>query len=304
MGIVNSLRTTARFLNTHPLARRNRIAAWSRYLRWQIGARVLGQPVIMPFANGARFIAEPGAVGLTGNIYCGLHEFQDMAFLLHFLRPEDIFYDVGANVGSYTLLASAAAGAKTICFEPIPSTFAKLTANVRINNVEALVNAQNIGVGNRDETKYFTSNLDTVNRVALDTDSSQAGRLEVKVRPLDAFSATTPPTLIKIDVEGFETEVLYGARQTLSHPALKGLIVELGEGGKRFGHDKTEIETFIRERGFAPYSYDPLTRKLTSSSDRGAMRAGGDNKLFLRELGFVQERVLSAPEISVVGYRI
>ncbi|WP_077381240.1 FkbM family methyltransferase [Mesorhizobium prunaredense] len=273
-------------------------------MRWQIGARLLGQPVIMPFANGARFIAEPGAVGLTGNIYCGLHEFHDMAFLLHFLRSGDVFYDVGANVGSYTLLASAAAGAKTICFEPIPSTFAKLIANVRVNNAEGLVNAQNIGVGNRDETKYFTSNLDTVNRVALDTDSSDAGRLEVKVRTLDSFSATTPPTLIKIDVEGFETEVLDGARQTLSHPELRGMIVELNEGGKTFGHDNADIEAFIRERGFAPYSYDPFTRKLTPYIEARAQDAVADNKLFLRDVNFVSERVSQAAAISVVGFHI
>ena len=45
-----------------------------------------------------------GMTGATGNVYCGLHEFEDMALVLHALRPRDLFVDVGANVGSYTVL--------------------------------------------------------------------------------------------------------------------------------------------------------------------------------------------------------
>lgn len=55
--------------------------------------------------------------GATGNIYVGLHEFEDMAFLLHVLRRTDLFVDVGANIGSYTILAGGAAGAKLLLNE-------------------------------------------------------------------------------------------------------------------------------------------------------------------------------------------
>jgi thymidylate synthase len=61
--------------------------------------------------------------GATGNIYAGLHEFEDMAFLLHLLRSEDMFADVGSNIGSYTILASGVVGAKSVAFEPVPSTY-------------------------------------------------------------------------------------------------------------------------------------------------------------------------------------
>ncbi len=57
--------------------------------------------------------------GATGNIYAGLHEFDDMAFFLHLLRPEDMFADVGSNIGSYTILASGVVGAKSVAFEPV-----------------------------------------------------------------------------------------------------------------------------------------------------------------------------------------
>lgn len=54
--------------------------------------------------EGARLMVRNGMTGATGNIYCGLHEFTDMSFVLHLLRPDDLFVDVGANIGSYTVL--------------------------------------------------------------------------------------------------------------------------------------------------------------------------------------------------------
>ena len=71
--------------------------------------------------------------GATGNIYAGLHEFNDMAFCLHLLRSGDLFVDVGANIGSYTVLASKVAGANSITLEPVPQTFERLKRNVNIN---------------------------------------------------------------------------------------------------------------------------------------------------------------------------
>ena len=52
--------------------------------------------------------------GATQNIYCGLQEFEEMAFLLHFLRKDDLPLDIGANIGSYTILAASSVGARTM----------------------------------------------------------------------------------------------------------------------------------------------------------------------------------------------
>ena len=87
------------FLATHPLTKHRRLPAMARVLRWQIASRI--KEVIVHWIGGTRLAARRGMTGLTGNIYAGLHEFADMAFLLHFLRPSDLFADVGANVGSY-----------------------------------------------------------------------------------------------------------------------------------------------------------------------------------------------------------
>jgi hypothetical protein len=113
MGFVS----TARFIIDHPLSRGRKLANLSRFARWQIAARVARGPVAVQFVNSAQLFAIPGMAGATGNVYVGLHEFADMSFVLHFLRPNDLFVDVGANIGSYTVLASAAVGANCVSFE-------------------------------------------------------------------------------------------------------------------------------------------------------------------------------------------
>jgi hypothetical protein len=90
------------FLATHPLTKHRRLPAMAGTAMGQIASRFQDE-VIVHWIGGTRS-ARRGMTGLTGNIYAGLHEFADMAFLLHFLRPSDVFADVGANVGSYTNL--------------------------------------------------------------------------------------------------------------------------------------------------------------------------------------------------------
>jgi hypothetical protein len=84
----------------HPLTKNQRVAAYMRWLRWQVGSRITPGSTVVDFAGGTRLLAKPGMTGATGNIYCGLHECHDMGFLLHFLRKDDLFLDVGANIGS------------------------------------------------------------------------------------------------------------------------------------------------------------------------------------------------------------
>ena len=109
-GFPFSFLRALRFILGHPLNRGRRGAAMVRYLRWQVGARLLPGAALVPFVNETKLLATPGMTGVTGNIYCGLAEFDDMAFVLHMLRADDLFVDVGANVGAYALLAGGCPG--------------------------------------------------------------------------------------------------------------------------------------------------------------------------------------------------
>ena len=227
--------------------------------------------------------------GATGNIYCGLHEFEDMALVLHALRPDDLLVDIGANVGSYTMLGGAA-GAQVLAVEPIPDTFAWLKRNIAVNGLDARVVALNLGLGRDEGQLRFTRGLDTVNHV-LEAGESADDVIEVPVCTLDKVLEGRRPTLIKIDVEGYETEVLAGAGQALANPGLMAVIMELNGSGMRYGFDEMALHRDLLGRGFATYRYHPLERALEPL--HGA-QSGSGNTVYVRDAALLAERVRTA----------
>lgn len=281
----------------HPVNAGQARAALSRLVRWQVTSRLAPGPVLVDWVEGARFLARRGETGLTGNIYTGLHEFPDMAYVLHVLRPDDLFVDVGANAGSYTLLACAARGARGIAFEPVPRTYQRLLDNLRLNQLGERVAALNMGAGNEDGELAFTAGEDTMNH-ALAAGETAAAAVTVPVMRLDTALRSMAPALLKIDVEGFEQPVLEGARATLADPALHSVIMELNGSGARYGFDEAHLLQLMLDAGFGTYAYDPATRQLANLGGRN--RAEG-NTLFVRDLPRVTELLRSAPAFTVYG---
>jgi hypothetical protein len=89
------------------------LSALGRFAAWQIASR-LRPEIEFEWIEGAKLIVRRGTTGVTGNIYCGLHEFIEMGCLVHLLRPDDLFLDLGANIGSYTVLAAGVCRARAI----------------------------------------------------------------------------------------------------------------------------------------------------------------------------------------------
>ena len=290
-----SIVSIIKFITNHPLNRNNKTSAVLRFFKWQINARLNPFPVIFPFTEKCKLIVQKGMAGATGNLYCGLHEYNDMFFLLHFLRKEDLFIDIGANVGSYTVLASAHVGAKTISIEPVPKTFSALTQNIFINQINEIVRPLNIAIGSKQDTLKFTSSFDTVNHVVISNEHYE-NLIEVKVEKLDNILDDDMPSLIKIDVEGFETEVVNGAYDVLTNNKLKAIIIELNGSGRRYGYDEFEIHKTFLDLGFAPYAYDPVKRELNKLS-----RFGTENTIYIRDESFVKDRVKTAEKVKVLN---
>jgi FkbM family methyltransferase len=254
----------------------------------------------MPFVDGTRLLVLRGMTGATGNVYCGLHEFEDMAFVLHALRPGDLFVDVGANVGSYTILAAGVSGANCLALEPLPTTFSRLVDNIRLNNLESLVDSMNIGVGAAAGNLQFTTSLDTVNHVVASSEVT-THFITVPVEPLDYILRDRTPTFVKIDVEGFETEVVRGAIHVMQSSSLLAVIMELNGCGARYGFDESRIRNQMRDWGFIPATYDPFTRILCELGNRTVQSA---NTIFVRNPEHVRERLRSAPHRRVLGQSI
>lgn len=245
----------------------------------QSGSRLLPGSIVFDWVNGSKFIVRVGETGLTGNIYTGLHEFQDMAFLLHVLRPEDLFVDVGANVGSYSILACSAVGARGYAFEPVPNTFERLVENMRLNHLDEKVKCINKGVGARQGIIAFTSDSDTTNH-ALAPGEQSNNTENIETTSLDLVLAGESAGLIKIDVEGYEPQVLESAQDTLKKQTLHSVIMELNGSGNRYGFDESKILELMFDHGFNTYSYDPFSRNLINLEGKNL---DSGNTLFIRD---------------------
>lgn len=298
-AIINKFRIF-RFLLNHPLNAERKTQALIRFLLWQIGSRMVPGPVAVNFVNNVRLLVEPGMTGATGNVYAGLHEFEDMAFVLHLLKKEDIFVDVGANIGSYTMLAGGAVGARCVSIEPIPNTFAHLMDNINLNGLGDKVLPLNIGLGKENGTLRFTSGFDTVNHVVAETDIG-VETINVPMKKLDDVLFDIEPLLIKIDVEGFETNVIKGADKVLSNRSLLAVLMELNGSGQSYGFDEGDLHKIMLEYGFKTYRYLPFERELVSLHDKNHESG---NTLYLRGIDEIRNRLASSDKFYICNAQL
>jgi FkbM family methyltransferase len=276
-----------RFFRTHPLTRGAPLKAWARFASWQIRSR-LQKELIVPWIEGQRLVVQRGMTGATGNIYVGLHEFADMMLPLHFLREGDLFLDIGANVGSYTVIGSGVCRATTWAFEPDPDTVRYLRRNVAINGLENLVTIYERALGRDAGEIPFTIGLDTINRVAGPDENNVR---MVRQERLDALIGTAKPVMMKMDVEGYEEEVLGGAQDLLRKECLK--VVELETVTPL-------INELLLDYRFERAYYDPANRRL----EREPIGACSSNSVFVKDWTLVSARLTAARKIKVLGQAI
>jgi FkbM family methyltransferase len=294
---LRNLVTSGRFLIQHPLAGRQKLRTALRIARWQFGSRVLKSPIVMSYVNGTQLVVERGMHAATANLYFGLSDFADMGFLLHLLRQGDLMVDVGANVGTYTVLA-ASTGANVIAIEPLPSTRQHLERNIALNAFGAVVEVVPCAMGSKRGHVRITSDLGTMNHILRDQDDD-ASALLVAVRTLDDVVGNQRATVIKIDVEGHELEVLKGAVSTLSRNDVLAVIAESNDISSHSGVTESVLKTALRDLGFHPYSYDPFTRELSPRLKRTTA-----NVLFVRRAEDIVERLKGAPRFRIYGHAI
>ncbi|MWB94525.1 FkbM family methyltransferase [Flavobacterium sp. GA093] len=250
-----------RFLNfkKHPLTKQNPLGALFRYVKFNLVQYINEKPRVYNWIDGLKFYAQKGDAGIVANIYFKLFDYEDSMFLIHHLKPQDLFVDIGANVGHYSLLAASVCKANVIAFEPIPTTFSKLEKNLNLNNLSQKVKIFNIGIGAENSVLNFTKTKDVMNSVALDYETDV---VSVEVKKLDDILVKENPTFLKIDVEGYEYFVLQGAMNVLKSKSLKYIIIELNFSTLKFGITNEEIFSFLVSFDFVPISYDVQNRKI------------------------------------------
>ena len=199
-----------------------------RHLQWQ-GRKLLGRfPCELPIGGSRLFVDHANSVAALVNAM-DLYDFNNMSLLRIVSRLGGVFVDVGANVGSYTLIASESALCKVVSIEPHPRAFALLAENVKRNhrpNVTCLA----VAISDADGWCSLTDGAELcMNRIVSSDNPGRAIRVKVRTLRSVCEELGIVPDFIKIDVEGFEPHVLDGLGRMAA--AAKIMWIEHGDDG-------------------------------------------------------------------------
>jgi FkbM family methyltransferase len=190
---------------------------------------------------------------------------ETIAWIEGYIRPGDVFYDVGANVGAYSLVADRQMDGtgRVYAFEPGFSTFPTLVRNVFLNDFQDRVVPLSVALADSSglvPITYSTIEAGGAKHTFGQTSEDQPWQRVVSF-------ALEQPNLIKIDVDGAEPLVLRGAPRTLRDPALRSILVEVTEGepeteeivglleaaglslASRHFHERSGVSNFVFARG-------------------------------------------------------
>jgi len=187
--------------------------------------------------------------------WLGSFEHDKQRLMSSMLHPGDTMFDVGANVGYYTLLGSHRVGTTghVVAFEPLPANVRFLQRHVRLNRVQN-VSLQAVAVSDHDGRARFAPHASNAMGKL-----SDAGSVEVATVSLDSIAKAgrfPDPNLLKIDVEGAELGVLRGAAQLLERARPAILLATHGADVHRQCCD------FLRNAG---YELRPIDASITST---------------------------------------
>jgi FkbM family methyltransferase len=166
---------------------------------------------------------------------------ETIAWIEQQVRPGDVVYDIGANVGAYAFVIDRFTGgrAKVYALEAAFATFAQLSRNVFLNQCAGRVVPLHVALGETTGVIGFNyrslSPGTSLHTLGPAIDHREQPFEPVFVQPILSFRLDDlietfrlePPNAIKLDVDGVELGILRGASRTLAHPALRTLIVEV-----------------------------------------------------------------------------
>jgi len=218
---------------------------WTKYHRKTIRSGV---------GAGLKFTAYKASHDYTN----GKIEYPVQIALKNYLKRGDIFFDIGANVGFFTILGARIVGPSghVYAFEPVPEIAACNRRNARLNNfhnVTVFAKAVSFSTGKGQLLLTQHPGGSKLSTAGTPLASELTGTLAVDVISIDNLVAQqdlAPPMVVKIDVEGAELDVLAGMRRTINRfkPVIIYEIDHLHEEG--FLHKCNEVDTFLNAFGY------------------------------------------------------
>ncbi len=211
--------------------------------------------------------------------FFGVYDEKGIAFIKKQLKPGDIFLDIGANLGTYSLSAAGCLdrlkGGMVYAFEPVPYIFERLVRHIEINKADHIVPGKLAIYNETTKLDLYVSDRENIGMSSIlhhDTESGEVVEAEA-IRMDDFIEANriNKVDLVKMDIEGAELFALQGMVNTLQkhRPAL---LIEISENVLGANSDQgREIFELMQHYGYAPYF-------IEQSGDVVPMQPGTERK--------------------------
>lgn len=246
----------------------NTIAGITAHVCWQIRKLFNLFPFRLKLSNSF-IIAEDGQCSVSALINNqGLYDYNNMSLLKRLMQNDIVFFDIGANIGAFSIVASEYSGSVIHSFEPHPNTFLRLNKNITENNRKNIF-SHNFAVSNVDEF-VLLSDTPGSSTTHIVPEQSINNTLQVQSVRIDSFcnKENIIPNIVKIDVEGYELSVLEGFGSFLRK--IDVIFVEINGLSDARGFGEEKIVSLLADNGFAgPFTYDEHNkwfRKLSKSN--------------------------------------
>jgi len=271
IGLSRLRSSKIRWLFSHEICRKHPFITCWRLFRWELLRLTSGQ-LTYKYDDDFQITLLPneGASRLT--YYFGLSEPELFRVYDDFLRLGMTVVDAGANIGLHSLFFSkrVGEGGKIYAFEPSTKIFSRLMAHIRDNqlkNIEGLC----LALGAKQGTAEVVDNEEDTSRTFLRSDLSNSVKTStVTVETLDSFAkfrGLEKIDFLKIDVEGFESEILAGALDLLTRHVIKVIQVELDERSLgRAGSEKSAVVSLLMKNNYSLCHWNSSTNNFERST--------------------------------------
>lgn len=222
---------------------------------WMINRRFFKLKVIAEMLPGAKLICDPSSSYGSLVFYNSLPEYAEQMFMHQFVQSNDTIIDIGAHIGSETvLLGSKLTAGRVYSFEPTPSVRPLLIANVAINNLHDRVVVEDMAVSDHvGSTKFYLSTESEVNSLHNHKGSKE---ISVKTTTIDSYVKKLKIDhihLLKIDVEGHELAVISGTKQLLTNRKIDVIVFEVNDQSGSCYQDNLKARELLIGYGYKLY---------------------------------------------------
>ena len=256
---MNSLKS----LYKAPYNQKRQLFALVRFFYWKIirlfklknvSYRIWGDKIILLHYNSFQ------SMWLMYNYYVDWEEFN---LISKFIRPDDEVFDIGANMGLYTVwMSKFISNGRIHSFEPDTINFKRLQKCIVLNNLQHVVIANNIALSDVDGQLGFTTGLDIENHIIDHPDSNTEMVESQRTSSYMTFKNIHKIAYLKIDVEGFECSVLKGAETNLLNKNIDIIQLEINSSIRNSGKTIQDLLELLDNYHYTLCRYDVDANEL------------------------------------------